>query len=140
LLSFIVAILFHTLVNDLRLTPSCSGLYSFDYLVLIFYVHRVLSPKTILTMPPRRTSQLLYLDEGLPQTSVQNQPPLHHLATQTLPTITEGLEHLAFSDISEVQLYQPTSMSTTTLGTSQNGEDVSQKVVKSSNSSETDFS
>jgi hypothetical protein len=78
-------------------------------------------------MPPRRTNQHLHPDEGLPQTSAQNQPPLHHPSTQTLPTIIEGPEHLAFGDIPKVQLHQPTNnMSTTAPGTSQNGKGTSQ--------------
>jgi hypothetical protein len=72
-------------------------------------------------MPPWWTSQYLHPDEGQPQTSAQNQSPFHHPSTQTLPTITEGLKHLAFGDIPEIQLQQPTNnISTTAPGASQN--------------------
>jgi hypothetical protein len=68
-------------------------------------------------MPPRRTSQRLHPDEGLPQTSDQNQT---HPPTQALLTIAEGTEHATFDTIPEVQL-QPTNMSTTTAGFGKNG-------------------
>jgi hypothetical protein len=70
-------------------------------------------------MPPRRISQRLHPDEDLPQTSDQNQTPLHHPSTWALP-ITEVTEHPAFNNILEVQL-QPANMSTTAAGSSQNG-------------------
>jgi hypothetical protein len=54
-------------------------------------------------MPPRRVSQRLHPDEGLLQTSDQNQPPLQQPSTRTLPTITEAAEP-AFDNILEVQL------------------------------------
>jgi hypothetical protein len=55
-----------------------------------------------LTMPHRRISQHLSQvgDETmLPQTFAQNQPP-----TKNLSSIVEGLEHVAFGDIPEVEL------------------------------------
>jgi hypothetical protein len=48
-------------------------------------------------MPPRRFSQHLHPDEGLPQTLAPNHPP-----TQIVSTIVEGLENPAFGDIPEV--------------------------------------
>jgi hypothetical protein len=71
-------------------------------------------------MPPRRVSQRLHPDEGLPQTSDQNQPPFQQPSTQTLLTITEDTEHPIFDNIPEIQLQQP-NMSTTTASTSQTG-------------------
>jgi hypothetical protein len=69
-------------------------------------------------MPPRRFSECLHLDEDLPQTSMQNRPP-----TQVLSTIAEGSEHPTFGDIPDAELQQPVNnMSTTTAGSSQNGE------------------
>jgi hypothetical protein len=45
-----------------------------------------------------------------------------HPSTHVLSTIIEGLDQLAFGDIPEVQLHQPTNnMFTTTAGSSQNG-------------------
>jgi hypothetical protein len=55
-------------------------------------------------MPLRRVSQHLHPDEGLPQTSDQNQLPFQQPSTQTLPTITEAVEHPTFDNILEVQL------------------------------------
>jgi hypothetical protein len=69
-------------------------------------------------MPPRRTNQCLYPDEGSTQTSNQNQT--HHSSTQALPTIAEGAEYLTFDTIPQVQL-QPANMPTTVAGSSQNG-------------------
>jgi hypothetical protein len=78
------------------------GQVAFGYLIPTFGAHNGLNLKTTPIMPPRWQSQHLHLDEGLPQTSAQNQPPLHHPSTQNLPTITEAPEHLAFSDIPEI--------------------------------------
>jgi hypothetical protein len=50
----------------------------------------------------------------------QRQPPFDQPPTQTLPTITEAAEHLAFDNIPEVQLQQA-NVSTTATGTNQNG-------------------
>jgi hypothetical protein len=95
---------------------------AFGYLAPTFGAHRVLSSETTLTMPPRRVSQRLYPDEGLLQTSDQNQPPLQQPPTQTLPTITEATEP-TFNNIPEVQLQQAI-ISTTAAVTSQgNGGD-----------------
>jgi hypothetical protein len=69
-------------------------------------------------MPPRRISQCLHPNEGLPQASDQNQPPLQQPFTQTILTITEAAEHLTFGNIPEAQPQQA-NMSTTTAGTSQ---------------------
>jgi hypothetical protein len=74
----------------------------FGYLDSIFGAHRVLGLKTNLTMPPRRVSQYLHLDEGLPQTSDQNQPLFQQSSTQTLPTTTEATENPTFDDILEI--------------------------------------
>jgi hypothetical protein len=89
-------------------------------LISIFGVQRVLSPKTTLTIPPKRVSQRLHPDEGLPQTSDQNQIPFQQPSTQTLPTITEAAENLTFGNIPEIQLQQ-VNISTTVAGTSQSG-------------------
>jgi hypothetical protein len=95
---------------------------AFGYLIPTFGTHHVLSSKTTLMMLPRKVSQRLHLDEGLLQTSDQNQPPLQQPSTQALPTITKAAE-LTFDDIPEVQLQQAT-MSTTIIVTSQgNGGD-----------------
>jgi hypothetical protein len=75
-------------------------------------------------MPPRRTSQRLHPDKGLPQTFDQNQIPFHHPPTQALPTITETVEHLTFDNIPEIQ-QQSANMSTTAAGSSHNGKDTS---------------
>jgi hypothetical protein len=56
---------------------SCSRLDRLDYLVLIFGIHRVLRSKATLIIPPRQISQRLHPDEAQPQTSAQNQPPIH---------------------------------------------------------------
>jgi hypothetical protein len=64
-------------------------------------------------------SQRLHPDEG-PSRESTNNPPLHQLSTQKLPTITEDPEHPTFGDIPEVQLHQPAHISTTTAGPSQN--------------------
>jgi hypothetical protein len=66
-------------------------------------------------MTPRRVSQRLHLDKDLAQAFTDNHP-----STQTNSTIVEGLEHLTFGYIPEVQLHQPHNMSTTTAGSSQN--------------------
>jgi hypothetical protein len=51
------------------------------------------------------------------QRLTQNYPP-----TQIISTIAEGPENPAFGDIPEIQLHQPSNnMSTTTVGSSQNG-------------------
>jgi hypothetical protein len=71
-------------------------------------------------MPPRRVSQRLHLDEGLPQTSDQNQPPFQQPSTQTLPTITEAAKNPTFDNILEIQLQQA-NISTAAAGTSQSG-------------------
>jgi hypothetical protein len=72
-------------------------------------------------MPLRRVSQRLHPDEGLPQTSDQNQPPFEQPSTKTLPTITEAAEHLTFDNILKVQLQQA-NMSITATVTSQGDE------------------
>jgi hypothetical protein len=67
-------------------------------------------------MPPRRASQCLHPDEGLPQTTNQNishQPP-----TQALHTIAETSEHPTFNNAPAAQ--HPTNMSTAA-GSSHNG-------------------
>jgi hypothetical protein len=46
-------------------------------------------------------------------------------STQILSTIVEGSEHSNFSNIPKVHLHQPTNMSTTAAGSSQNGEGAS---------------
>jgi hypothetical protein len=89
----------------------------FGYLIPIFGAHRGLSLKTTLTLPPRRVSQCLHPDEGLPQISDQNQPPLQQPSTQTLLIITEAAEP-TYDNILEVQLQQ-TTMSTTAIVTTQ---------------------
>jgi hypothetical protein len=60
-------------------------------------------------------SQHLHPGEGPPQEST-NDPSLHQLSTQILPTITEGPKHPTFGDIPEVQLHQPAHISTQTGG------------------------
>jgi hypothetical protein len=102
-------ILSRTLVHNLQHTPPCSKPRGFGYLIPIFGAHYVLIPRRTLIMPPCQTSHRLHLDEGRPQSSGQNQPPLDHPPTQILPTITEGSEQLAFGDIPEVQLHQPSN-------------------------------
>jgi hypothetical protein len=97
-----------------------SGSIASGYLVPTFGVHRVLSPKTTLTMPPRRSSQRLHVDDGLPQTFDQNQIPFQHPPNQALPTITEAIEHPTFNNIPEIQL-QHDNMSTTAADSDQNG-------------------
>jgi hypothetical protein len=86
-------------------------------LITTFDVHHVLSLKTTLTMPSRRVSQCLHPEEGLPQTSNQNQLPFQQPSTQTLPTITEATENPTFDNIPEIQLQQ-VNISTTAVGTS----------------------
>jgi hypothetical protein len=71
-------------------------------------------------MPPRRFSQRLHPDEGLPQAFDQNQLPFHQPSTQTLSTIVEGSKYPTFRDIPELQLHKPATMSTTAVGSSQN--------------------
>jgi hypothetical protein len=114
----------HLLPSTERLIPSCfshvQDQATFGYLIPIFGVHLVLSLKTILMMPPRTISQYLHPDEGLLETSDQNQPPLQHPSTKALPTITKVVE-LTFDNIPEVQLQQ-TTMSTTAVVTSQGNE------------------
>jgi hypothetical protein len=80
----------------------CSGTNSF----MLFdpNIHRVLSTNIILTMPPRRVNQRLHPDEGLPQTSDQNQLPFQQPSTQTLPTIGEAAENPTFNNILGIQL------------------------------------
>jgi hypothetical protein len=90
-------------------------------LVTTFGAHCSLSSKTTLIMPPRKVSQCLYPGKALPKMSTQRNPPLTHPSTQSLSTITEGSEHSTFSDIPEVQLHQPANLSTTTVGSIQNG-------------------
>jgi hypothetical protein len=80
---------------------------TFGYLIQTFGAHRVQSSKTTLAMPPRRVSQHLNADEGLLQTSDQNQSPLEQPSSQILPTITEVAEP-TFHNIPEVQLQQAT--------------------------------
>jgi hypothetical protein len=93
------------------------GSIALGYLVSIFGTQCVLSSKMTLTMPSRWTSQCLHPDEGRPQVSTQNHPPLDHPSTQVLSTITEGPEHPAFDDTPVVQLHQLTNnMSTTAPG------------------------
>jgi hypothetical protein len=94
---------------DLKLV--CKGIRSAGYRQ---------NPKTTLVMPPRRTSQRLLPDEGLPQTFDQNQIPFHQSPTQALLTIAEATEHPTFDNIPEIQLQQ-VNMSTTTAGSNQNG-------------------
>jgi hypothetical protein len=69
-------------------------------------------------IPPRRISQRLHPDEGLPQASNQNQPPFQQPSTQAFSVITEAAEHPTFGNILEVQPQQA-NMSTITTGTSQ---------------------
>jgi hypothetical protein len=71
-------------------------------------------------MPPRQGSQRHHLEKGPPKTPDQNQLPFQHPSTQALPTIVEALENSSFNSIPEIQL-QPANMSTTIVGTSQNG-------------------
>jgi hypothetical protein len=71
-------------------------------------------------MPPKWASQHLHLDEGLLQTTDQNQTLSHHPPTRVLPTITETSEHTTFDNAPATQLY-PANMSTTAAGSSQNG-------------------
>jgi hypothetical protein len=61
-------------------------------------------------------------DEALPPAFAQTQPP-----TQNLSTIIEGLEHVTFRNILEVELQHPTNknVSTTVVGSSQNAGAVS---------------
>jgi hypothetical protein len=66
-------------------------------------------------MPPRRFSQRLHPDEGLPIDP--NQPSLQQPPIQTLSTITEDTEHPTFDNIPEIQL-QYVNIATTTAGTS----------------------
>jgi hypothetical protein len=61
------------------------GHVAIGYLIPAFGTHRVLSPKTNLTMPPRRVSQCLHPDEGLPQTSDQNQPHSNNHSLKPTP-------------------------------------------------------
>jgi hypothetical protein len=104
--------------------PSCFprvwDQVAFGYPIPRFGSHRVLSPKTTLTMPNKRSCQRLNPDEGLPQASDQNKLPFHQQSNQTLSTIAEESEHPTFSDIPELQLHQPATMSTTATGSSQN--------------------
>jgi hypothetical protein len=97
-------------------TTLCLGPSSPQLFSLNIWHPPCLSSRTTLTMPPRRFSQHLHPDEDILQTSTQNQPPTHILST-----IIEGPEHPAFSNIPEVQLHQPANMSTTAVGSSQNG-------------------
>jgi hypothetical protein len=69
-------------------------------------------------MPPRRISQCLHPDKGLPQTPDQNQPLLQQQPTQILPTITEAPEHPTLDSIPE-HLLQQINMSTTAVCTTQ---------------------
>jgi hypothetical protein len=55
-------------------------------------------------LQPRKISQRLHPDEGLPQASDQNQPPFQQPSTQTLPIVTEAIEHPTFGNILEAQL------------------------------------
>jgi hypothetical protein len=75
-------------------------------LIPTFGAHRGLSPKTTPIMSPRRQSQHLHPDEGLPQTSAQNQPTLYP-PTQTLSTIVEEFEHSTFGDNPKLQYKLP---------------------------------
>jgi hypothetical protein len=116
-------LLFSCALPDLRTFPPhlrVWGPIPSSYLVLIFGAHRVLSPKTTLMIPHRRTSQRLHLDQGLPQTSDQNQILFHHPPTQALSTIIDATKHPTFDNIPEIQL-QPANMSTTAAGSNQNG-------------------
>jgi hypothetical protein len=99
--------------------PSCSGINNSRLFTPTFGAHRVRSFKTILVMPLRRMDQHLHPDEGPPRESTNN-PPLHQLSTQNLPTITEDPEHPTFGDIPEVQLHQLAHISTTMAGPNQN--------------------
>jgi hypothetical protein len=100
--------------------PRVRDLVAFCHLIPTFGAHRGLGPKITPIMPPRRQSQCLHPDEGLPKTSSQKQPILYP-PTQTLSTIVEGSEHSTFGDIPELQLHQPATMSTTAADSSQNG-------------------
>jgi hypothetical protein len=71
-------------------------------------------------MPPRRVSQRLHPDEGLPQTSDQNQLQFQQPSTQTLPTIIEAAENPTFDNIPEIQMQQ-VNIPTIAAGTSQSG-------------------
>jgi hypothetical protein len=104
--------------------PSCSGINSPRLFTPTFDVHRVLSSKTTLMMPPRRMSQRLHLDVGPPQESTNN-PSFHQPSTRNLPIITEDPEHPSFEDIPKVQHHQPAHISTTAIGPNQNSGSVS---------------
>jgi hypothetical protein len=69
-------------------------------------------------MPLKRMSKHLHTDKGPPQEST-NDPSLHQLSIQNLPTITEDPEHPTFRDIPKVQLHQPAHISTNMVGPSQ---------------------
>jgi hypothetical protein len=85
-------------------------LSSLGFLIPTFGVHHVPSPKTTLNMPPRRSSQHQYPDEGTPQPTT----------TQTPPTITEASEDQTFDTIPKLQLQQ-INMPTMAAGTNQTG-------------------
>jgi hypothetical protein len=56
------------------------------------------------------------------KTNPKPSPKTNYPSTQTLPTITVGLKHLAFDDIPEVEQHQPTNnISTTAPVANQNG-------------------
>jgi hypothetical protein len=99
--------------------PSCSGINRPRLITPTFGSHHVLSSRTTLVMPPRRMSQCLHPNEGPPKEST-NSPPIHQPSTENLPTIAEDPEHPTFDVIPKVQLHQPTHISTTAAGPSQN--------------------
>jgi hypothetical protein len=70
-------------------------------------------------MPPRRVSQRLHQDEGLLQTSDQNQPSFQQPSTQTLPIIAKATKP-TFDNIPEVQLQQATMATTATIANQSN--------------------
>jgi hypothetical protein len=108
---------FHTFAS--RYPPSCQGINSPQLFTPTFGAHHFPSSKTTLTIPLRRMSEHLYLDEGPPQESTHN-PSFHQSSTQNLHTIAEDPEHPTVEDIPEVQLLQLAHISTTVAGISQN--------------------
>jgi hypothetical protein len=107
---------FHTFAS--RYPPSCQGINSPQLFTATFGAHHFPSSKTTLTIPLRRMSEHLYLDEGPPQESTHN-PSFHQSSTQNLHTIAKDPEHPTVEDIPEVQLLQLAHISTTVAGPSQ---------------------
>jgi hypothetical protein len=105
LLQVCAVYLMHYVPSRLATHLHVQDLVSSGYLAPTFCAHRGLSSKTTLAMPPRRANQHLHLDEGLPQTTDQNNS--HQPPTQALPNIVETSEH-------------PANMSTV-VGSSDNG-------------------